>query len=233
MFRSLYRIHRFLAVHLFYPLFFSSILAVMIYVGRVVLSRSWLAYSVLPWNLFLAWIPYIFSLIAAGLHRLYPRGWWLQIVPGALWLLFFPNAAYIVTDFLHLTQRPLIPLWYDIILLATFSWTGFFLAVTSLRAMQWMVKSYLGWFIGWLFAGVCLGLNGLGIYLGRFERWNSWDLFVHPRRIIADLVLLLANPLDNLRFLGFTILITAFLLVVYLTVVSVRPIDEGRGTDPV
>jgi len=76
------------------------------------------SYIFLVWNLFLAWVPYGWSLWAATIQRRYPRDWWRLLLPGALWLLFFPNAPYIITDFVHLYQRPPVPLWYDIGLLA-------------------------------------------------------------------------------------------------------------------
>jgi uncharacterized membrane protein len=141
-------------------------------------------------------------------------------------LIFFPNAPYIVTDFFHLTPRPSIPLWYDIMLITAFSWTGIFLALASLRTMQGLVKIYLGEIVGWIFVGVSLALSGLGIYLGRFERWNSWDLLVHPHRILADIAVRFYDPLSNIRFFSFTILFTAFLLVCYLTFISMRHVGE-------
>jgi uncharacterized membrane protein len=225
---SLSRLHRFLAGQLVYAIVLSTGLALTLFVGRIVLSNTWLVYRNLVWNLFLAWIPYVFSVAAAALYRMAPRHWWLLLPPAAVWLVFFPNAPYILTDFLHLEERDGIPLWYDILLLASFAWTGLFLAITSLRTMQALVRTYLGWVVSWLFAGVALGLSGLGIYLGRFERWNSWDLLIHPKKILADVAIRLINPTDNLRFFGFTILFTAFLLVCYLTFISVHRIDEKR-----
>lgn len=232
MFELLKKVHRFFSGQLFYPILLSSALAVTIYLSRIYLSHNWLIYRNLVWNLFLAWVPYGFSILAAGLYQFFPRQWWLLIIPGGLWLLFFPNAAYIVTDFSHLGERPYVPLWYDILLLATFAWTGIFLAITSLRTMQVLVKSYLGGFMSWIFVAIAMGLNGLGIYLGRFERWNSWDFFLHPRTILVDIARRFANPFDNLRFFGFTILITAFLIVCYLTFVSVHRLDEKRDRRP-
>ena len=221
MSNSLRSIHRFLIGQLFYPLVLSSLLALALYLGRVYLSRSWVVYLNLPWNLFLAWAPYAFSFLAAALDRLFPRRWWLLPIPGALWLIFFPNAVYIVTDFLHLSQRPYVPLWYDIALLATFAWTGCMLAIASLKTMQFLIKSYLGWIVSWLFVGAAIALGGLGIYLGRFDRWNSWDLFIHPKSILKDIATRVVNPFENLRFVGFTLIFTAFLLVIYLVFVSV------------
>jgi uncharacterized membrane protein len=152
--------------------------------------------------------------------------WWMLIPPAALWLIFFPNAPYIVTDFLHLSHRPPIPLWYDIIMLASFAWTGCFLAIASLRTMQYLVKSYLGTLASWVFVSIALGMSGLGIYLGRFGRWNSWDLFIQPFDVVYDILERFANPFNNLRFFVFSLLFTAFLLVCYLMFASVSRLEE-------
>ncbi|MEJ2350849.1 MAG: DUF1361 domain-containing protein [Anaerolineales bacterium] len=227
---SLNHLHRFLSSQLLYPLVLSTFLAGVLFIIRVLFSHSF-TYKYLVWNLFLAWVPYGFSLWAAALNRRNPRSWWLLIIPGSLWLIFFPNAPYILTDFLHLEERPRIPLWYDIALLASFTWTGFFLAIASLRTMQILVRNYLGWILSWFFAGGVLSLGGLGIYLGRFSRWNSWDLFLHPKGVVLDVLYRFTNPLTNLRFYVFTTIFTAFLLVCYLTFISVRRFSESERID--
>jgi len=227
---SISRLHRFLLDQSFYPILLSSALAMTIYAGRVLASGTWVVYANLVWNLFLAWIPYGFSLLAVLLYSLFPMRWWLLILPGAFWLIFFPNAPYIVTDFFHLQPRYGVPLWYDLLLLTTFSWTGIFLAIASLRSMQGLVKIYLGTTMSWIFAAIALGLGGLGIYLGRFERWNSWDLLLQPKSILADITLRVADPLSNLRFFIFTSLFTAFLVVCYLMFISMRHMDEMKSS---
>lgn len=226
MFRYVRNFHRFLASQLFYPILLSSLLAMGFYVGRVLLSHSWVVYRNLVWNLFLAWVPYLFSVFASGLQRFLPRQWWMLLVPGAIWLAFFPNAPYLLTDFLHLEPRPYVPMWYDIGLLATFAWTGLFLGIASLRIMQGLVRSYLGAIVGWLFAALALGLGGLGLYLGRFSRWNSWDLLIHPKSILIEVATRLVEPSSNLRFFGFVTMFSAFLLVCYLTFISVHRTSE-------
>jgi uncharacterized membrane protein len=219
------RIHRFFASQSLYPIILSTILAIGFFAGRVLYGQSW-NYSNLVWNLFLAWIPYAFSILAILLHLAFPKHWWMLLGPGVIWLIFFPNAPYIVTDFLHLDHRPPIPLWYDIGLLATFAWTGCFLAIASLRTMQYLVRKFLGPVVSWLFAGGALALCGLGIYLGRFGRWNSWDLFFQPNEILIDILIRLANPFNNLRFFVFTIMFTTFLTVLYLMFVSITRLDD-------
>lgn len=221
-----FRLHRFLSDQLVYPILLSTMLALALFCGRVYLSRTF-SFSNLVWNLFLAWVPYVCSFLAAISYSGLPRHWWLLLFPGAMWLIFFPNAPYIVTDFQHLADQPRVPYWYDIIMFATFAWTGCFLAVASLRVMQTLVKNYLGWLVSWIFAGGALALGGLGIYLGRFSRWNSWDLFFQPKNVLFDIARNLVDPLSNLRFFGFTLAFSAFLLVLYLMFISVRRVGDS------
>jgi uncharacterized membrane protein len=225
LFKEILDIHRYLSRQLLYPILLSTLLALALYAARVFYSGAF-DYDNLVWNLYLAWLPYVFALMAGLLNFLLPGSWWLLLVPGFLWLLFFPNAPYILTDFLHLEDRPNIPLWYDILLLASFAWTGCFLAVASLRTMQILIKEYLGLFASWLFVGAALALGGLGIYLGRFSRWNSWDMILQPGEVLSEVASRLANPLSNLQFYGFTILFTAFLFILYLTFISFRQLNE-------
>lgn len=218
------KIHHFLVLHSFYPLVLSSLLASSFFVWRYFYSGS-NNYMNLMWNLFLAWVPYGFSLLADGIRRVWVGAWPLLLLLGLGWLAFFPNAPYLVTDFYHLSWRPPVPFWYDIGLVAIFAFTGCFLAIASLRTMHCLVEEYLGRVAGWLFTFLALAMAGLGVYLGRFGRWNSWDLLLHPRTLIKELALQMLNPLDNMGFVGFTLMFTSILLVFYLMFVS----SKNRG----
>jgi len=220
MITSLTALNRFLRVHSFYPLFLSSLMACAFFAFRVSYSGT-NNYSNLLSNLFLAWLPYILSVLAASAYRLHPNRWWVILVLGFFWLVFFPNAPYMVTDFYHLDPRPPIPLWFDISLIAIFAFTGCFLAIASLRSIHIIIERFLGKFIGWLFALFTLGLGSLGVYLGRFSRFNSWDILLEPKPVLKDIAYNLLNPLDNLGFIGFTIMFTSILLVFYLMFVTV------------
>jgi uncharacterized membrane protein len=220
----LHRIHRFCVSHLLYPLVLASLLACGIFAGRAYLSHSD-TYRFLVWNLFLAWIPYLCSSFIAILHQRFPRVGWLLIVPGALWLLFLPNAPYMVTDLWHLDwlgERKPIPLWYDIAMLISFAWTGLFLAVASLNAMQNVVRDYCGRIIGWLFVFGAIGASSFGIYVGRFLSWNSWDMLLHPDDVISDVIARFAHPIRNPGAFGFTFLFAAFMLICYLSFASIE-----------
>src|SRR3989442_1573733 len=79
----------------------------------------------LPANLALAWIPLFFSFAVYGLYqRGTHRGvhFWLC---AFLWLIFLPNAPYIVTDLIHLHPRPPVPIWIDMMTIVSFAGTGF------------------------------------------------------------------------------------------------------------
>jgi uncharacterized membrane protein len=219
------KLYNFLARLDVYPVLPATLLAVSLFAGRVYLSGR-LSYAFLVWNLFLAWIPYLFSLWAVSLYRSRPGRWWSLLIPGALWLLFFPNAPYILTDFFHLRARQPIPIWYDVGMLAVFAWAGLFLAIFSLRSMQVVVKALLGSLASWLFVLGSLGLGGLGVYIGRFLRWNSWDLLLQPQQVLADVAAQLANPRNHPGAFGVTLLFAAFLFVCYLTLTPLRSVSN-------
>jgi uncharacterized membrane protein len=144
-----------------------------------------------------------------------------------VWLLFLPNAPYIITDLWHLRARPPIPLWYDLGFYVTFAWTGCFLGLTSLRMIQGVIKSYLGRSAGWVFVMGSLCLTGIGIYLGRFLGWNSWDLILNPRPVLVDIAALVLHPYRNLHMLLFAGLFAAILFVCYLTFASVQQLEPS------
>ena len=104
------------------------------------------------------------------------------------WLAFLPNAPYIVTDFIHLRHAPSAWFAYDAVLIGSFAAVGCLLGVVSIQIMQRVVCRHAGQFWSWAFAVTVMGLSGIGIYMGRVLRWNSWDLVTRPDDI-ADAVL--------------------------------------------
>jgi uncharacterized membrane protein len=213
--KLIYQLHRFLTEHSFYALVLASALACGILAVRV-LHLHRLSFVFLVWNLILAWVPYWLSLWASASQRRWPRDWWRLLAPGALWLLFFPNAPYIVTDLVHLYERPPVPLWFDIGLLAAFMLSGCFLAVVSLHIMQGLVRRLAGALASWLFVGAAVLLSGLGVYLGRVQRWNSWDLLIYPRDVLADAIRPLIYPASHLHPLGLSVMFAAVLFICYV-----------------
>ncbi len=210
-------------------LLFATMVCVALYAMRVVYAGNW-AHVGLLWNLFLAWIPMLSALAAYNLARSGMRRVWLFVVPClAVWLLFLPNAPYLLTDILHLRLRDIVPLWYDLILLVAFAWTGAFLGMVSLYLMQSLVQRRAGALAGWLFTVTAIGLCGFGVYLGRFVRWNSWDVLTSPRAILFDVWVKLRHPYWEPRVFVFSGAFALCLLAMYVTMTAamyLRP--EGQ-----
>jgi len=219
LYESARRVHVFFRRHGFYPVAIATGLCVGLFATRAYLSRTWI-FSFMLWNLFLAWIPYLCSLGVALLYQRHPRRWWALLPPAVVGLAFFPNAPYIITDFLHLAERLPIPLWFDVGMLASFAWTGIVLAVYALRILQNVARVWIGSALSWVFVLAILGASGVGIYLGRFLRWNSWDLASQPGAILYDILGPLRSPLAHPRAIGVTLLFSALLLVCYLALTA-------------
>lgn len=171
-------------------------------------------FSFLAWNLFLAWIP---LLITQALFRIQKRPLWVTILGLAGWLLFLPNSPYILTDLFHLRPRIEAPIWFDMILIVSFAWTGMMLGFASLRQVQVEVLDQLGSWRSQILTGGLLLLTSFGVYLGRYLRWNSWDLITRPWEIITDVLELILHPLDHLRSTGFTLCMGLFLVLAYMS----------------
>ena len=173
----------------------------------------------LIWNLFLAWIPFILAYIA---HAVSWRRIWVYLVLPFIafgWLIFFPNAPYMLTDLQDLARRAGdAPLWYDVIIVVWCSWTGMLLGVISLYLMQDIVTRTFRRFAGWAFVFIISGLSSFGIYIGRFVRLNSWDILQNPAETAMDILGLIIDP--SRRLAAFTLLYTFFFLFVYLLLYS-------------
>jgi uncharacterized membrane protein len=174
-----------------------------------------LTFRFMGWNLVLAWIPLLLALFVYDRYR---RGTALhRLAPAVvLWLLFLPNAPYILTDFIHLSPSPPVPLWFDGLYLSAFAWTGLLLGFVSLYLLHAVVRHRYGARAGWAGVMAALPLTSIGIYLGRFKNWNSWDLIVQPGRRLAELNARLSDPSSLGRAIGATVALTVLLALAYL-----------------
>ncbi len=170
-------------------------------------------YRFLDWNLFLAWLPVVFALTATACVRAGLGA--LAIVPGVLWLLFFPNAPYMLTDFIHLQESPATPLWYDGLMLSAFAWTALLLGFFSLYLMQLLVRRLVGAPVAWLGVVAVLALGSFGVYIGRFIGFNSWDALLHPGRVAHVIDTRVESPVEHPRLAGSLVILTSFLTVAY------------------
>jgi len=169
----------------------------------------------LIWNLILAWIPLLIALIVYDRYR---RGRpLLLLVPAlVLWLLFLPNAPYIVTDFVHLSAGSPAPLWLDGVEVSAFAWTGMLLGFVSLYLVHAVARHRLGAVPSWIGVLGVLALISVGVYLGRVKRWNSWDLLTQPGARLAQLHAHLGDPASLTRAVGISLAVTCLLAAAYL-----------------
>ena len=192
-------------------LFFMSIICGLMVLVKYVLVGSGV-YFYLIWNLFLSWIPYGISLIMDTIchsKRMTRKGLLLFIL-GAVWLLFYPNAPYMITDFIHLQQHGGFLIWYDLAVFTLFIWTSFLLGYMSIYLVFRMISTKFNPFWGGIFVFIVLYISSYAIYLGRFMRWNSWDILANP-------IALLISMLQNLNYQSviFSILFGTILTLIY------------------
>jgi uncharacterized membrane protein len=218
-------VHRFHRDHLVYPLALSTLLCAILISARVAVSSS-RNYGFLVWNLFLAWLPYLFSVWIEVLRRRRPGRRAGVIVLGVLWVLFLPNAPYIMTDFGHLLHYRPFPLMYDVVLIFAFAWTGLLLGLVSLHLLEVAGRRAWGGVAGGAFVVGSAMLTGAGIYLGRFLRWNSWDVIHRPGELLAAVAEAVLHPLGHTSAIAHSLTFTTVVLLCHLTFVALRQSDR-------
>ena len=180
----------------------------------------------LNWNLFLAFVPFYISRWATrNAERIENNR--LFTLLFAAWLLFIPNAFYIITDLFHLQEGTAVPLWFDLALIFSFAWNGLLLGILSVRQMEKIIKRK--WrFSEVLFVYPIMFLNALGIYIGRYLRYNSWDVVSSPFQLISDVVYLLVHPVRNRFDWSMILCFSIFMTLLYI---SMKRISREMGRD--
>ena len=194
-------------------------------------------YHFLIWNLFLAWLPVALALMVSGLLATRnPLAPWIAAAPALAWLTFLPNSPYLLTDLIHLVNRADLtagaPLWFDAVLLGSFAFVGMLLGLCSLLIVHDAVARRAAnplW--GWGAIALAIPACSFGIWLGRFERWNTWDLANEPTRRAYELGYKVANPLSNPRMVGVTLIFSGLLATSYLVLAAIARL--GRATEDI
>lgn len=196
----------------------ASVLSVVLFRIRTLISGT-ADYAILIWNLFLAWLPLVIAYAASSFASRRRFAVVIVLPAAALWLLFFPNAPYILTDLIHLRHpREHVPVWFDTLLINWFAWTGMLLGVYSLFLMHTIVRKAFGRIAGWMFVLIVGTLCGVGIYIGRFLRWNSWDLLFDPAAKLGDLLTYAMNP--SLQSIMFISIFSSLFIFIYVATYS-------------
>lgn len=168
----------------------------------------------LNWNLFLAVIPWAMSSYVRLRPNIQKNRSLLSILLF-IWLLFYPNAPYILTDLFHLQSVSSMPIWYDLVLILSFAWTGLLFGFLSLWDIEKILEKFLK--SRWLKIVMIflLFMGSFGIYIGRYLRWNSWDLVIEPYGLISDIGERLINPFQYQQTWGMTLFMGIFLNMIY------------------
>ena len=174
----------------------------------------------LVWNLFLACIPLVASRLLRAAHERRASDL-VQVVLFAVWLLFLPNAPYILTDLIHLQPNSTSLYWYDLAMLLSYAGTGLLLGYSSLFDVQKIFEQRFGRICGWTMAVSAMLLSGYGVYLGRVWRWNSWDVVTNPRGLFGAILDCILNPSLHLHTYAVSGLFGVGLVLGYTTLYSV------------
>lgn len=171
-------------------------------------------FAFLAWNLFLAYIPYWLTPPLMKSIMLKDR----KIKSGMLffaWIVFLPNAPYILTDLFHLSQGNKAPVWFDLVLILTFALNGFVLWFASVVRIHNLIKAKYGFFPERIFILSIIVLSSAGIYIGRYGRWNSWDLVTNTQELITDMFHRIFHPFSFPALYGMTLVFSIFLGTAY------------------
>jgi uncharacterized membrane protein len=192
----------------------SSCFSFILLFTRMAVTGSF-AYAFLAWNLFLAFIPYTISLWMVNIGVKENRS---RLIASLLvWLLFIPNCFYIITDLFHLDQFESAPKWFDLVLILSFAWNGILCGIVSLRRVEIILTTANRKNISIFMVYLVMWVNAFGIYIGRFLRYNSWDIFTDPVSLLAEIMNMMIHPLRNFSGWGMVFCYSIFMTLIYYT----------------
>ncbi len=183
-----------------------TLFSVVLLTYRIIKSDS-LSYIFLAWNLFLAFIPWWVS----NYLKQKPFLGFKDIPLLGVWLLFIPNSPYILTDLFHLKPRVPFPLWYDLVLVLSFALIGMIVFLKSLKDMLMILKTHTSTMLYTLVTPVIFWLIAFGLYLGRYLRFNSWNVVNHPFQLMRQSF----HVVFEKDAIGFTVIFSVFMWFLY------------------
>lgn len=203
-------------------LLLSSVFSVVLLLARIIFT-GYFSYVFLPWNLFLAYIPYLVSRWLGRNPQILESKLRLLIVLFA-WLLFMPNTFYILTDLFHLDDMDSGHQWFDLTMILSFAWNGILFGILSIRQMEILLKTASGkWLPGFIICTV-MWLNAFGIYIGRFLRFNSWDIITNPFSLFGEIFDIIFNPYDYRYVWAMTFCFGLFMIILYYSIKKLKEV---------
>ena len=198
-------------------LVFSGFVSIGLLLVRIAISGS-SRYEFLAWNLLLAAIPLLISIWLV--QRVAEYGWTkpAQMLLTIFWLSFLPNSFYLITDFIHLRETYEVGLLFDIVLLMSFALNGIVLGFASIYLVHKQIIKRIPPLSSMLIIQLVLLASSFASYLGRYTRWNSWDIVMRPAGLLFDVSDRFINPSLHEQTYLTTILIFSLLSSLYLVV---------------
>jgi len=191
-----------------------TVFAVVLNILRIIIWGK-VSFIYIIWNMFLAVIPFLISSILLNLSRENRLKNITFIIGGILWLLFIPNAPYIITDFIHLGEIHSVPLIYDTILLFSSAIVGLIFGFYSLSHIEQIIEAKCSRRTTSIFMVIIIFMISFGIYLGRFLRFNSWDIFINHTSLIKNIWRIFSQPGIRAEVFLYTLLFFSFIYLFY------------------
>ncbi len=186
---------------------------------RIIVTSNY-TYIFLIRNLLLTWIPLALSLI---LIKFYTKKI-IKITAGFIWIIFYPNAPYMITDFIH--YRIFFNKWYDFLMISLSIFTGVLTGFLALLLLQKLIEVNFGKLNGWKFVILINISSSYGIYLGRFIRLNSWEIITNPYKLINGIL----NSLKIDTFF-FILVFSFFLMLIYIAFYNILYFDRKKNNN--
>lgn len=145
----------------------------------------------MSWNLLLALMPWALAVWAFREGQPIRRS---ALAAAALSVVFLPNAAYVLTDVVHLPRHIRAEPSDTVVLAGVLPLFGAFMAVGFVAYLD-TVRRIAGWVRSgewskraWPIELLLHAVSTVGIYLGRVHRFNSWDLALRPDEIASTVL---------------------------------------------
>lgn len=158
------------------------------------LRNNSLQFSYLIWNLFLAWLPLLFSIRLLAVLRRKLWSSWEAVTTTFLWLVFLPNSFYMISDFIHLQEVKRVDILYDTLMFTSFIYIGVVLGFSSLYLVHLQLKGRMSDASATIWVAFTLLVCSSAIFIGRDLRWNSWDILTNPGGLLFDVSDRLIHP---------------------------------------
>lgn len=195
-----------------YRLTLSILFSIGLVVAGSIFTRD-IVLTFLIWNLFLGYIPYAISR-AMQKNIDWNRNKILFCFCFVLWLLFIPNSFYIITDLFHLGSFNKLPAWFELAVILSFAWNGLVLGILSVRQIENLLRKYFSLSSSLFFIYPVMFLNAFGVYIGRYMRFNSWDILTNPFHLFKDISDLAMHPIQYRYAWGMIICFSIFFTLI-------------------